>query len=151
MALTWSRNIEWDVDDWRDKAACRDTDPDLFFPIGSTGPAIEQIESAKTVCTECGAQSSCSGVRTGHQPGVGHLGRHLRGGAPQASQGRGWRSTAEPPDRPNLTRPAGRRPSRGPSYDRSQRFSSPSARWATGMTTSTIAPLSLRMDIVPPS
>jgi WhiB family transcriptional regulator, redox-sensing transcriptional regulator len=59
VALTWSRNIEWDVDDWRDNAACRDTDPDLFFPIGSTGPAIEQIESAKTVCTECGAQNSC--------------------------------------------------------------------------------------------
>jgi WhiB family transcriptional regulator, redox-sensing transcriptional regulator len=59
VALTWSRNIEWDVEDWRDKAACRDTDPDLFFPIGSTGPAIEQIESAKTVCTECCARTSC--------------------------------------------------------------------------------------------
>ena len=59
MALTWSRNIEWDVDDWRDQAACRDTDPDLFFPIGSTGPAIEQIEAAKAVCLQCDAQRSC--------------------------------------------------------------------------------------------
>ena len=59
MALTWSRSIEWDVDDWRDQAACRDTDPDLFFPIGTTGPAIEQIESAKAVCLACDAQSSC--------------------------------------------------------------------------------------------
>jgi WhiB family redox-sensing transcriptional regulator len=59
VALTWSRSIEWDVDDWRDQAACRDTDPDLFFPIGSTGPAIEQIESAKTVCMQCEAQRSC--------------------------------------------------------------------------------------------
>jgi len=59
LALTWSRNIEWDLDDWREQAACRDTDPDLFFPIGSTGPAIEQIEAAKTVCMQCDAQQSC--------------------------------------------------------------------------------------------
>nr|WP_316044726.1 WhiB family transcriptional regulator [Acidiferrimicrobium sp. IK] len=59
MALTWSRNIEWDVDDWRDNASCRDTDPDLFFPIGTTGPAIEQIESAKRVCCACEAQEAC--------------------------------------------------------------------------------------------
>jgi WhiB family redox-sensing transcriptional regulator len=59
VALTWSRNIEWDVDDWRDQAACRDTDPDLFFPIGSTGPAIEQIDAAKTVCMQCEARRSC--------------------------------------------------------------------------------------------
>jgi WhiB family transcriptional regulator, redox-sensing transcriptional regulator len=59
VALTWSRSIEWDVDDWRDQAACTDTDPDLFFPIGSTGAAIEQIESAKAVCMQCHAQRSC--------------------------------------------------------------------------------------------
>jgi WhiB family redox-sensing transcriptional regulator len=59
VALTWSRNIEWDVDDWRDNASCRDTDPDLFFPIGTTGPAIEQIESAKRVCYACEAQEAC--------------------------------------------------------------------------------------------
>jgi WhiB family redox-sensing transcriptional regulator len=59
VAVSWSRNIEWDLDDWRDDAACRDTDPDLFFPIGSTGPAVEQIESAKAVCFQCDAQQSC--------------------------------------------------------------------------------------------
>jgi WhiB family transcriptional regulator, redox-sensing transcriptional regulator len=59
VALTWSRSIEWDVGDWRDDAACRDTDPDLFFPVGTTGPAIEQIESAKAVCDACAAQAAC--------------------------------------------------------------------------------------------
>jgi WhiB family redox-sensing transcriptional regulator len=46
-------------DDWRDRASCRDTNPDLFFPVGTTGPAIEQIESAKAVCRECQVQSAC--------------------------------------------------------------------------------------------
>jgi WhiB family redox-sensing transcriptional regulator len=59
VALTWSRTIEWDVDDWREEASCRDTDPDLFFPVGTTGPAVEQIATAKAVCYECPAQSAC--------------------------------------------------------------------------------------------
>ncbi|MDA9918255.1 WhiB family transcriptional regulator, partial [Pontimonas sp.] len=25
--------------DWRDKAACLTVDPELFFPVGNTGPA----------------------------------------------------------------------------------------------------------------
>ena len=44
---------------WRDRAICRDTDPDLFFPVGTTGPAIEQIENAKAVCRSCDAQTLC--------------------------------------------------------------------------------------------
>lgn len=59
MALTWSRSIEWDTDDWRTMAACRDTDPDLFFPVGSTGLALEQIAEAKDVCNACAAQAPC--------------------------------------------------------------------------------------------
>ena len=59
VALTWSRNIEWDLEDWREDSACRDTDPDLFFPIGTTGPAVEQIQAAKAVCQACEAQAAC--------------------------------------------------------------------------------------------
>lgn len=47
------------VNDWRCQAACRDTGPDLFFPIGSTGLALDQIESAKVVCEACDAQTDC--------------------------------------------------------------------------------------------
>ncbi|MFJ9703414.1 WhiB family transcriptional regulator [Streptomyces fradiae] len=36
--------------DWRAEAACRDEDPELFFPIGTTGAALLQIEEAKTIC-----------------------------------------------------------------------------------------------------
>jgi len=46
-------------DEWRRQSACRDTDPELFFPVGTTGPAIEQIQSAKTVCRSCEAQAQC--------------------------------------------------------------------------------------------
>lgn len=59
MALTWSRTHDWDLDDWRDNASCQDTDPDLFFPVGTTGPALEQIAAAKAVCAECPAQAPC--------------------------------------------------------------------------------------------
>lgn len=51
--------IPEDPDDWRDDAACRDTDPDLFFPVGTTGPALEQIAAAKAVCVQCDVQAEC--------------------------------------------------------------------------------------------
>jgi len=46
-------------DDWRDSALCRDTDPDLFFPVGTTGLALVQIEHAKKVCAECKVTEEC--------------------------------------------------------------------------------------------
>ncbi len=45
--------------DWRDDAYCRDTSPDLFFPVGTTGAAIRQIEDAKKVCFECTVRTEC--------------------------------------------------------------------------------------------
>lgn len=44
---------------WRVGAACRDTDPDLFFPVGQTGPAIAHIANAKAVCETCEVQIEC--------------------------------------------------------------------------------------------
>jgi WhiB family redox-sensing transcriptional regulator len=45
--------------EWRDLAACRDSEPSLFFPIGSTGPAVDQIAAAKIICTACAVQDDC--------------------------------------------------------------------------------------------
>ena len=45
--------------DWRSKAACLSVDPELFFPIGNTGPAIAQAAEAKAVCRECAVQAIC--------------------------------------------------------------------------------------------
>ncbi|WP_336215752.1 WhiB family transcriptional regulator [Nonomuraea sp. LPB2021202275-12-8] len=58
--------------DWRHRAACRDVDPELFFPIGNTGPALMQIEEAKQVCRSCSAMDSCLkwALESGQDAGV---------------------------------------------------------------------------------
>jgi WhiB family redox-sensing transcriptional regulator len=45
--------------DWRDEAACRHADPDLFFPISTTGSALSQIDDAKRICRACPARTQC--------------------------------------------------------------------------------------------
>ncbi len=61
MALSSAHLLSLTIasDEWRRTAACRDTDPDLFFPVGTTGPAIEQIDNAKAVCRQCDSQQDC--------------------------------------------------------------------------------------------
>ena len=44
---------------WRDIAACRHHDPELFFPIAAAGPALDQAEQAKQVCQRCPAREPC--------------------------------------------------------------------------------------------
>ena len=44
---------------WRKDALCRDTDPELFFPVGNTGQALLQISEAKNVCCECQVKAQC--------------------------------------------------------------------------------------------
>src|SRR6476620_3519294 len=45
--------------DWRHKAVCRDEDPELFFPVGNSGPALAQIADAKLVCNRCPVTTEC--------------------------------------------------------------------------------------------
>ncbi|MHB2022493.1 MAG: WhiB family transcriptional regulator [Mycobacteriales bacterium] len=58
--------------DWRDEAACRDEDPELFFPVGSTGPALAQIRQAKAVCSRCAVIEPCLSwaLESGQESGV---------------------------------------------------------------------------------
>lgn len=58
--------------DWRHTAACRDEDPELFFPVGNTGPALLQIEAAKAVCGRCAVAQTCLrwAVDSGQDAGV---------------------------------------------------------------------------------
>ncbi len=59
---------------WRKRAACRDVDPELFFPVGTSGPALLQVEQAKAVCARCPydvrAECLSQALRTGEQFGV---------------------------------------------------------------------------------
>jgi len=44
---------------WRLSAACRSTDPDLFFPVSSSGRSLELVVQAKEVCARCPVQREC--------------------------------------------------------------------------------------------
>jgi WhiB family redox-sensing transcriptional regulator len=44
---------------WREDIACHDADPDLFFPIATTGAALRQMEEAKRICRACPVQIQC--------------------------------------------------------------------------------------------
>jgi WhiB family redox-sensing transcriptional regulator len=46
---------------WRSGAACSTADPDLFFPVSSSGPALRQVAQAKAICARCHIQQACLG------------------------------------------------------------------------------------------
>ena len=66
---------------WRDYAACLTEDPELFFPIGTTGPALLQEKEAKAICGACEVKDACLSwaLHTGQDAGVwGGLGEDER-------------------------------------------------------------------------
>jgi WhiB family transcriptional regulator, redox-sensing transcriptional regulator len=44
---------------WRRAAACLSVDPELFFPVSSSGRSLEQVERAKAVCRTCIVRRQC--------------------------------------------------------------------------------------------
>lgn len=58
--------------DWRHSALCQDEDPELFFPIGTVGPSLRQVEAAKIICRRCAVTDSCLSwaIDTGQDSGV---------------------------------------------------------------------------------
>jgi WhiB family redox-sensing transcriptional regulator len=61
------------MSDWRLRAICADgPDPELFFPVGTSGPALLQIAEAKTVCRRCPVVTECLtwALETGQDAGV---------------------------------------------------------------------------------
>lgn len=45
--------------EWRQLSACRDSEPSLFFPVGTTGAALENIATAKAICAQCSVREEC--------------------------------------------------------------------------------------------
>jgi WhiB family redox-sensing transcriptional regulator len=44
---------------WMSQGACREEDPEIFFPIAAQGPALAQVSSAKAVCRRCAVNAAC--------------------------------------------------------------------------------------------
>jgi WhiB family transcriptional regulator, redox-sensing transcriptional regulator len=44
---------------WWQLAACRSADPDLFFPISSTGRSLEETAEARAICARCPVRPQC--------------------------------------------------------------------------------------------
>jgi WhiB family redox-sensing transcriptional regulator len=57
---------------WWMRAACQSAEPDLFFPISSTGKSLEQVAEAKAVCARCLVRRQCLAfaLRTRQMHGV---------------------------------------------------------------------------------
>lgn len=47
------------MSEWTHKAACRDYDPELWFPHSDSGLNVEQIAQAKAVCAACPVRDAC--------------------------------------------------------------------------------------------
>ncbi len=98
--------------DWRHRAACRDEDPELFFPIGTTGPALLQIEEAKAVCRRCDVREQCLqwALDTGQDAGVwGGLSEDERRALKRRRarvRARAYGSGSQAPNRTRRRRPA---------------------------------------------
>lgn len=57
---------------WIHDAACREESPELFFPVGSSGPALRQTAEAKAVCQRCPVAAECLAwaLESGQDAGV---------------------------------------------------------------------------------
>jgi WhiB family redox-sensing transcriptional regulator len=83
---------------WRHYAACTMEDPELFFPVGDSGPALAQAEAAKAVCARCPVRRECLdyAVESGQDHGV--FGGHTADERRTLSRDRASRRLRESPD-----------------------------------------------------
>ena len=58
--------------DWRNYAACRDADPELFFPDRDIRSARAQLKTAKLICRGCPVSTTCLSwaLASGQEAGI---------------------------------------------------------------------------------
>lgn len=55
--------------DWRHRAACRDADPEIFFPVAEAGPALRRANAeALAYCRVCPVVHECRAFAFAHLP-----------------------------------------------------------------------------------
>jgi WhiB family redox-sensing transcriptional regulator len=71
MAAAPIRREKWASEGWRQFGSCRDSDPDLFYPVGRGHAAQEQTEVAKSVCRSCPSREPCLAFALGTRQDLG--------------------------------------------------------------------------------
>ncbi|MGW0316806.1 WhiB family transcriptional regulator [Streptomyces flavidovirens] len=83
---------------WLRSAACADADPEIFFPVGVKGPALDEQAAAKEVCGRCPVTRQCLSyaLRSGQRTGVwGGLSEDERSALHRAGARSGRRTGAQ--------------------------------------------------------
>ena len=66
---------------WRSFARSLDEDPELHYPVGTTGPALIQAEQAKSLCRRCVVRQHCLDEAMRMEAGTNAANRYgIRGG-----------------------------------------------------------------------
>lgn len=66
-----ARPVSFDRASWRESAACRRLDTEVFFPISRTGLGLLDVQEAKEVCSRCPVRQACLTFALDTQQGYG--------------------------------------------------------------------------------
>jgi WhiB family redox-sensing transcriptional regulator len=55
------------IDEWWSVAACRDAEPELFFPISANSASSPLVKRAKLICASCPVRSKCLSYALDHR------------------------------------------------------------------------------------
>lgn len=64
-APAFRQQLEHENTDWKAAAACKDADPDIFFPV-----AEGDVEAAREYCNGCPVQDECAEYGLGQDYGI---------------------------------------------------------------------------------